>query len=53
MLARLVYGFRIAIGFALLTLMASYGIGVAMGCLMGYLGGRFDLLLQRLSYNFV
>jgi len=47
-LARLVYGFRIAIGFALLTLMASYGIGVAMGCLMGYLGGRFDLLLQRL-----
>lgn len=46
-LARLVYGFRIAIGFALLTLVASYAIGVAMGCLMGYLGGRFDLLLQR------
>ncbi len=47
-LARLVYGFRIAIGFALLTLTFCYAIGVTVGCLMGYLGGKFDLFMQRL-----
>ena len=46
-LARLVYGFRIAIGFAFITLVASYVIGVSIGCMMGFLGGRFDLVLQR------
>ncbi|MCV5761366.1 ABC transporter permease, partial [Escherichia coli] len=46
-LARLVYGFRIAIGFAFIALAASYAIGVTIGCLMGFLGGRFDLILQR------
>ena len=47
-LARLVYGFRIAMGFALLTMVASYVIGTAVGCAMGFWGGRFDLLVQRL-----
>ncbi len=47
MLARLVYGFRIAIGFAFIALVASYAIGVTIGCMMGFLGGRFDLVLQR------
>ncbi|MEM0548872.1 MULTISPECIES: ABC transporter permease subunit [Aeromonas] len=46
-LARLVYGFRIAICFAFIALVASYAIGVTVGCLMGFLGGRFDLILQR------
>ncbi|MCP4688271.1 MAG: ABC transporter permease subunit [Desulfobacterales bacterium] len=46
--ARLVYGFRIAIFFALFFLFASYVIGVTIGCLMGYLGGRFDLFFQRI-----
>ena len=46
-LARLVYGFRIAIGFAFIALVASYAIGVTIGCMMGFLGGRFDLVLQR------
>ncbi|MDN3681229.1 ABC transporter permease subunit [Vibrio tapetis subsp. quintayensis] len=46
-LARLVYGFRIAIWFAMLTLAISYTIGVLVGSLMGYLGGRFDLIMQR------
>jgi microcin C transport system permease protein len=45
--ARLVYGFRIAIWFALLTLTLCYSIGVVIGCLMGYMGGKFDLLMQR------
>ncbi len=46
-LARLFYGFRIAIFFSLLLLFFSYIIGITIGCLMGYLGGRFDLLFQR------
>ena len=46
-LARLVYGFRIAIGFAFIVLVASYLIGVSIGCMMGFLGGKFDLFLQR------
>lgn len=46
--ARLIYGFRIAMGFALVLLFFNYLIGVSLGVLMGYLGGTFDLLLQRL-----
>jgi microcin C transport system permease protein len=47
-LARLLYGFRIAIAFSLLLLAFEYVIGVCIGCLMGFLGGAFDLILQRL-----
>lgn len=47
-LARLVYGFRIAIFFSLLLLLANYGLGVSIGCAMGYFGGKFDLFFQRL-----
>jgi microcin C transport system permease protein len=46
-LARLVYGFRVAIVFSLLLLVASYGVGIVVGCLMGYMGGWFDILVQR------
>ncbi|CAH0534205.1 Inner membrane ABC transporter permease protein YejE [Vibrio stylophorae] len=45
--ARLIYGFRIAIGFALLTMSVSFAIGVLVGSAMGFFGGRFDLLMQR------
>ena len=45
--ARLLYGFRIAILFSLLLLLFNYVIGIAIGSLMGYLGGRFDLFFQR------
>ncbi|MEK7388225.1 MAG: ABC transporter permease subunit [Elusimicrobiota bacterium] len=47
-LARLVYGFRTAIAFSLLLLLANYTVGVAIGCAMGYFGGLFDLFFQRL-----
>lgn len=47
-LARLVYGFRIAMGFALITMAISYAIGTAVGCAMGFWGGKFDLIVQRL-----
>jgi microcin C transport system permease protein len=47
-LARLVYGFRIAINFSVLLLVFEYFIGVGLGCLMGYWGGIFDLTFQRI-----
>ncbi|MCB1236527.1 MAG: ABC transporter permease subunit [Verrucomicrobiae bacterium] len=47
-LARLFYGFRIAIFFSLLLMLASYVMGIALGCAMGYFGGLLDLLGQRL-----
>lgn len=46
-LARLVYGFRTAMGFALITMVISYAIGTAVGCAMGFFGGKFDLFVQR------
>lgn len=47
-LARLFYGTRIALIFAIGFMAAVYLIGVAVGCAMGYLGGMFDILSQRL-----
>lgn len=47
-LARLAYGFRTAIFFALFLLVATFVVGIAVGCLMGYWGGWFDLFFQRL-----
>jgi len=38
--ARLVYGFRIAIAFSLLLLVANYAIGVSIGSAMGFWGGE-------------
>jgi microcin C transport system permease protein len=46
--ARLVYGFRIAIWFSLILLCCNYLIGISVGCLMGYWGGAFDLIFQRI-----
>jgi len=46
--ARLIYGFRIAILFSLLLLAVTYVIGVSLGATMGYLGGSFDLVFQRI-----
>lgn len=46
--ARLFYGFRTAMIFALLFLVCIYFIGIVIGCAMGYFGGKFDLIVQRL-----
>ena len=48
MLARLLYGFRVSIWFALALTLTGTLIGVVMGALMGYFGGKLDLTLQRL-----
>lgn len=47
-LARLVYGFRTSFIFSLILVIFEYAVGVTLGCLMGYIGGKFDLIMQRL-----
>ena len=47
-LARLLYGFRLAMSFAVILLACNYVIGIVVGCAMGFWGGAFDLLFQRL-----
>jgi microcin C transport system permease protein len=47
-LARLVYGFRLAIFFSLALLVATFATGISVGSAMGYFGGAFDLFFQRL-----
>jgi len=46
-LARVIYGFRLSMCFALLLVGASSIIGIAVGALSGYFGGWLDLLVQR------
>jgi len=45
--ARLLYGFRISIFFALFLVLSAQVIGTIVGSLQGYLAGRFDILSQR------
>ncbi len=47
-LARVIYGFRLSILFALIVSIFSSFIGIFMGAIQGYFGGRTDLLAQRL-----
>ncbi len=47
-LARLFYGFRTAILFATAFTALTYLMGISIGCMMGYFGGVFDLVVQRL-----
>ena len=46
--ARLAYGFRISISFALGVVILSYAMGMIVGASFGYFGGRVDILGQRL-----
>jgi microcin C transport system permease protein len=47
-LARLFYGTRIALLFSLVFMASVYVIGISIGCAMGYFGGVFDLVFQRI-----
>lgn len=47
-LARLLYGFRLSVLFALALTAIGVVLGVLAGALQGYFGGRFDLFAQRL-----
>lgn len=46
-LVRLAYGFNTSLTFAILVLVLSYAVGVAVGACLGYFGGKLDLLGQR------
>ena len=46
-LARLIYGFRSSMTFAMLLVAASLAVGTLIGAAQGYRGGRFDLVGQR------
>lgn len=46
--ARLLYGFRISMLFALLLVVVAYSYGTIFGSLQGYIAGRFDMASQRL-----
>jgi len=48
MVARLLYGFRVSIWFAIALTAFGTLLGIAAGALMGFFGGRVDLTLQRL-----
>lgn len=45
--ARLLYGFRTSVLFGLCLCTFSTGVGVVVGAVQGYFGGRLDLLGQR------
>ncbi|MCF6305111.1 MAG: ABC transporter permease [Rhodobacteraceae bacterium] len=47
--ARIIYGFRISILFALVVTVPSVIIGISLGAAQGYFGGMFDLLFQRFT----
>lgn len=46
-LARVIYGFRISVLFALVLTIVSSVIGVIAGAVQGYYGGKVDLFFQR------
>jgi len=46
-MARVIYGFRISVLFGLILTLVSSVIGIAVGALQGFYGGKIDLLGQR------
>ncbi|MEP3036670.1 MAG: ABC transporter permease, partial [Pseudoruegeria sp.] len=46
-LARVIYGFRLSVFFALIVTLCSSIVGIAAGAIQGYFGGWTDLLFQR------
>jgi len=46
-LARVIYGFRLSVGFALIVTAFASVIGIAAGAVQGYFGGLLDLIFQR------
>jgi len=49
LLSRLVHGARISLGVGLLAAALNTGLGLSLGALAGYRGGRLDALLMRLA----
>jgi microcin C transport system permease protein len=48
LVARLLYGFRTDIAFSLIYVLVTFLAGTLLGMLMGYAGGSFDIVVQRI-----
>lgn len=46
--ARLAYGFNVSLTFAALVLLFADGVGIVIGAMLGYFGGKLDILGQRI-----
>ncbi|MCK9182005.1 MAG: ABC transporter permease subunit [Fibrobacteraceae bacterium] len=46
-LARLIHGFRICMSFSLLLTLLGTFLGIVIGGIQGYLGGKWDIFMQR------
>ncbi|MGV8949525.1 MAG: ABC transporter permease [Cypionkella sp.] len=46
-LARVIYGFRLSVAFALIVTALTSVVGIAAGAIQGYFGGWIDLMFQR------
>ena len=46
-LVRLAYGFNISMTFAIVVTIFGEGLGIAIGAMLGYFGGKVDMLGQR------
>lgn len=46
-LVRLAYGFNISMTFAIVVTLVGEGLGIAIGAMLGYFGGKLDMLGQR------
>jgi microcin C transport system permease protein len=47
-LARVIYGFRLSVSFALIVTALTSIVGIAAGAVQGYFGGAIDLVFQRI-----
>ena len=47
LLARVIYGFRLSVTFALVVTLLTSVVGIAAGAVQGYFGGWVDLIFQR------
>ncbi len=46
--ARVIYGFRLSVSFALIVTLLTSVVGIAAGAVQGYFGGWVDLIFQRI-----
>ena len=46
--ARVMYGFNISFSFSLLVTFLSFALGIALGLISGFYGGKTDITMQRL-----
>ncbi len=46
-LARVIYGFRLSVAFALIVTVLTSALGIVAGAVQGYFGGKVDLIFQR------